>query len=87
MVVPALRSGADHPVVERAARQLWAYGPGLEGVKDEGCYENPSATPPLRLEGLAGVMAHVDATFRRCDLGRDFRVVNGVPHRDGRALQ
>ncbi|MBF6302926.1 hypothetical protein IU459_36225 [Nocardia amamiensis] len=79
VVVPALRFGADHPVVERAARQLWAYGAGPEGFKDEGHYEYPSATPPLRFEGLAGVMAHVDDTFRRCGLGRDYRVVDGVP--------
>lgn len=78
VVIPALRSGADHPVVERAAQRLWAYGLGLEGYKYQGYYENPSEAPPCRFEALATIMAHVDDAFRRCDLGRDFWVVDGT---------
>ncbi|MEV3959609.1 hypothetical protein AB0M34_01740 [Nocardia sp. NPDC050193] len=77
VVIPALRSGTDHPIVERAAQRLWSYGLGLEGYKYQRYYEDPSGTPPCGFEALPTIMAHVDDSFRRCDLGRDFWVVEG----------
>ncbi|MEV0298589.1 hypothetical protein [Nocardia sp. NPDC050710] len=65
-VVPALRSGPDHPIVAGAIRRWRAHS--LIAL---------SAEIPGDFEGLAEVMTHVDDSFSDCDLGRRFHVVNG----------
>ncbi|MGW4720314.1 hypothetical protein [Nocardia sp. NPDC004260] len=55
VVVPALRSGGDHPVVERAVRRLWAYGLGLEGFKDEVGY------PTARIQHTAACCSNTSS--------------------------
>ncbi|MGW4325090.1 hypothetical protein ACWEKR_04270 [Nocardia sp. NPDC004573] len=66
-VIPALRSGPDHPIVADGIRRWRAHS--LVAL---------SAETPGDFEGLATVMTHVDDSFSVCDLGRDFHVVNGT---------